>query len=140
MTSIDKIMASVAESQAAAVAMMSDPTRATHDKSCQSDDALRELIAATLEAARREGAEAIRAEYPGEAGEYLWRPHTDPGDAARLADHLMMYVDARGTAVQARVADGPWHRVERNESADAWCEAVTLCAAAVGERLQKGGA
>lgn len=81
----------------------------------------------------------VLAEYPGEAGEYLWRPHTDPGDAARLADLLLMYVDSRGTAVQARVVDGGWHRVGRDSNPHARCEAVVLCAAAVGERM-KGGA
>ena len=65
-----------------------------------------------------------------------WRPHLDDGDAARLADHLRMYVDSRGTAVQARVVGGDWHRVERDGNPGAWREAVTLCAAAVGERMR----
>ena len=68
-----------------------------------------------------------------------WRPHLDDGDAARLADKLLMYVDSRGTAVQARVVGAEWHRVERDGNPSAWREAVVLCAAAVGERM-KGGA
>ena len=68
-----------------------------------------------------------------------WRPHLDDGDAARLADKLLMYVDSRGTAVQARVVGAEWHRVARDGNPSAWREAVVLCAAAVGERM-KGGA
>ena len=70
---------------------------------------------------------------------YRWfSPHTDPGDAARLADKLLMYVDSRGTAVQARVVDGEWHRIGRDGNPNAWCEAVVLCAAAVGEKMKVG--
>ena len=69
-----------------------------------------------------------------------WRPHLDDGDAARLADKLLMYVDSRGTAVQARVVGAEWHRVARDGNPSAWREAVVLCAAAVGERMLGGGA
>lgn len=65
-----------------------------------------------------------------------WRPHIDDGDAARLADKLLMYVDSRGTAVQARVVGAEWHRVKRDGNTSAWREAVVLCAAAVGERMR----
>ena len=79
-----------------------------------------------------------------EAGMYVsptggpinWRPHLDDGDAARLADKLLMYVDSRGTAVQARVVGAEWHRVARDGNPSAWREAVVLCAAAVGERMR----
>ena len=73
-------------------------------------------------------------------GPINWRPHLDDGDAARLADKLLMYVDSRGTAVQARVVGAEWHRVARDGNPSAWREAVVLCAAAVGERMLEGGA
>ena len=69
-------------------------------------------------------------------GPINWRPHLDDGDAARLADKLLMYVDSRGTAVQARVVGAEWHRVARDGNPSAWREAVVLCAAAVGERMR----
>jgi len=47
-----------------------------------------------------------------------------------------MYVDSRGTAVQARALGEDWHRVERDGNPGAWREAVVLCAAAVGERMR----
>lgn len=75
----------------------------------------------------------------GEHEREMWRPHLDDGDAARLADKLLMHVDSRGTAVQARVVGAASHRVERDGNPSAWREAVVLCAAAVGERM-KGGA
>ena len=68
-----------------------------------------------------------------------WRPHLDDGDAARLADKLLMQVDSRGTAVYARVVGAASNRVERDGNPSAWREAVVLCAAAVGERMRKGG-
>lgn len=67
------------------------------------------------------------------------RPHLDDGDAARLADKLLMYVESRGTAVQARVVGAEWHRVARDGNTSAWREAVVLCAADAGKRM-KGGA
>ena len=70
----------------------------------------------------------------GRSGE--WHPHLDDGDAARLADKLLMYVDSRGTAVRARVVGAEWHRVARDGNPSAWREAVVLCAAAVGERMR----
>jgi hypothetical protein len=72
-----------------------------------------------------------------------WRPHLDDGDAFGLSVALLMYVDHRGTGATARVVGGDPVRVDHNgtidDAARAAREAVTLCAAAVGERMREGG-
>lgn len=70
-----------------------------------------------------------------------WRPHTDIADAARLAVELRMLTDTMASMVdvygpsrytnQRIPHDGTQADAER-----AYCEAVTLCAAAVGERMR----
>ena len=69
-----------------------------------------------------------------------WRPHTDPGDAARLAVRLKMTTDCSD--------DWCWAVTRHTETAEvshdgtepdklrAWCWAIVKCAAAVGERMR----
>lgn len=74
-----------------------------------------------------------------------WRPNLDDGDAMKLAVRLNMMVDTTGAVVEAY---GPERYTNKRVAHDgtepdklrAWREAVVLCAAAVGERMQKGGA
>lgn len=94
---------------------------------------MRDLKAQVLVRTYREGGQTVELYRE-------WRPHTDIADAARLADKYRMYVDSRGTAVQARLYPGDqWTRVERDGNPHAWCEAVTLCLAAEGRRMREGG-
>ena len=72
-------------------------------------------------------------------------PHTDIGDAARLAVLLRMVVDAGVTLAHARGICADYEGIARHDctKADAeraWCEAVTLCAAAVGRKLKENKA
>ena len=69
-----------------------------------------------------------------------WRPHLDDGDAARLAVQLMMWVDWIGDSVQVQIGGSVLaqsiHDGTEPDKLRAWREAVTLCAAAVGERMR----
>ena len=72
-----------------------------------------------------------------------WRPHLDDGDTGRLCTKLQMDVQWGRDWVAA--ARGLIDRICRHDGTEteklrAWREAVTLCAAAVGERMRKGGA
>lgn len=74
-----------------------------------------------------------------------WRPHLDDGDAARLAVRLMMMTDVTGLFVEAYGSERYTNQRVRHDGTEpdklrAWREAVVKCAAAVGERVQKGGA
>ena len=73
-----------------------------------------------------------------------WRPHLDDGDAARMAVRLDMDVAMYRSHVSATHGSlsswiRPKHDGTEPDKLRAWREAVTLCAAAVGERM-KGGA
>ena len=75
-----------------------------------------------------------------------WRPHTDIADAARLAVHIGARVDAQDRQVRASAIRGNLvavvrHRVDgtRPGRERAYCEAITLCAAEIGRRMQEGG-
>lgn len=67
-----------------------------------------------------------------------WMPHTDIGDAARLAVRLRMLVDVSSRDVRvvgpmkskSQRHDGTYPGAER-----ACCEAVTLCAAEIGWKM-----
>jgi hypothetical protein len=77
-----------------------------------------------------------------ESGEE-WRPHLDDGDAARLSARLQM--DARWGADWVAALRGQIDVIRAHDGTEpdklrAWREAVVLCAAAVGERMRKGGA
>lgn len=70
----------------------------------------------------------------------VWRPHTDIGDAARLALQLGMWVN-RGMASACyqmrgieRIAD---HDGTQPDMERAYCEAITLCAAEIGRRMKE---
>ena len=70
-----------------------------------------------------------------------WRPHTDPGDAARLAVRLFMIVDvdtdrAWARTGRERIGGSADHNGTDPDKLRAYCEAVMICAAAVGERMQ----
>ena len=71
-----------------------------------------------------------------------WRPHTDIADAARLADSLGMRVShpkhvGDGVLVEA---DGVVPMtVFRSDRTRQYCEAVTLCATAIGRRRRVNG-
>ena len=74
-----------------------------------------------------------------------WNPHTDDGDTARLAVRMGMLTEVTGLVAEAY---GPERYTNQRIAHDgtepdkmrAWREAVTLCAAAVGERMREGGA
>ena len=78
-----------------------------------------------------------------------WAPHTDPGDAARLAVRLDMSVDVDGSTAFAHIdgyeeMDDCGYGAEEHDGTEpdklrAWCEAVTLCATAIGRRMREGG-
>lgn len=79
-----------------------------------------------------------------ETGREEWRPHTDTNNAVRLAGQLRMainfssyypHVDAWRN-VRCNDARRAAHDGSESEIALAFCEAVVLCAAAAGERLQ----
>lgn len=70
-----------------------------------------------------------------------WRPHADIADAARLADLLGMRVShprhvGDGVLIEA---DGivPL-TVYRHDRTRQYCEAITLCAAAIGRQMRDG--
>ena len=70
-----------------------------------------------------------------------WRPHTDPGDTARLAARLEIEIQPLRLRVIARSSDGDWD-MQRHDGTEpdklrAWCEAVTLCAAEIGLRMKE---
>lgn len=76
-----------------------------------------------------------------------WRPHLDDGDAARLAVRLNMQIALAQNGWNASTTWDGWHDWARAKhdgtepyKLRAWREAVVLCAAAVGERMRKGGA
>ena len=91
-----------------------------------------------------------------ETGREEWRPHLDDGDAARLAVRLdirpqtgsyrgMHFASAEigivdGMRLGSNCASSVQHAGTEPDKLRAWREAVVLCAAAVGERMQKGGA
>lgn len=82
-------------------------------------------------------------EHNGVSGMFLWRPHLDDGDAARLAVRLRM--DIRWGADWVAALRGQIDVIRSHDGTEpdklrAWREAVVLCAAADGERMQKGGA
>lgn len=72
-----------------------------------------------------------------------WRPHTDIGDAARLAVRLQMCVNIRAawvTAIPPMSCDLPVSVEHDGTQADAeraYCEAVTLCAAEIGRKMKE---
>ena len=83
----------------------------------------------------------------------VWRPHTDIGDAARLAVKMrgVMAVsnDARGCLAdnsEARYPHPPdinmyvGHDGTQADAERAYCEAITLCAAVEGKRMKEGSA
>jgi hypothetical protein len=82
----------------------------------------------------------------------VWRPHTDPGHAGRLAVKMRMCVDIQGGRDDGMVIAFIDHKHPRMETqgvshdgtyADAeraYCEAITLCAAAEGKRMKEGSA
>jgi hypothetical protein len=84
-----------------------------------------------------------------ESGEE-WRPHLDDGDAARLAVRVGIITQPQISApvVNAWMTGWKYQGVREHVRHDgtepdklrAWREAVVLCAAAVGERMRKGGA
>lgn len=90
----------------------------------------------------------VLAEHPGEVGEYLWRPHTDDGDAARLAGRLRLRVEfdndaGPGYSVAEQYIDDirecgfkVMHDGSEPDKMRAWREAVVKCAAAVGRRMR----
>ena len=74
-----------------------------------------------------------------------WRPHLDGGDAAQLAARLNIQVVMTPVAALAGRPDEwrkyhAWHDGTEPDKMRAWRGAVVLCAAAVGERMRKGGA
>jgi hypothetical protein len=79
-----------------------------------------------------------------------WRPHLDDGDAFRLMAAIRGAIEVRKHDSWAAVADydgdrpGALMEVEHDgtpsDAARAAREAIVLCAAAVGERMRKGGA
>lgn len=79
-------------------------------------------------------------------GPINWRPHTDPGDAARLAVRLQMTVAHLDAPIPRWAADHDsldvvntcTHDGTEPDKLRAWREAVVLCAAAVGERMRGG--
>ena len=75
-----------------------------------------------------------------------WRPHLDDGDAARLAVAVGIITQPKiSVPVVIAWMTGWKYQHVRHDGTDpdklrAWREAVVLCAAAVGERMRKGGA
>ena len=78
-----------------------------------------------------------------------WAPHTDIADAARLAVRLDISVDIDGSTAFAHV-DGydemddcgygsAEHDGTEADKERAYCEAITICAAAIGRRMGEGG-
>lgn len=70
-----------------------------------------------------------------------WRPHLDDGDAARLAGQLGIAVQPLVSYESVTAWRGPIVARAKHEGTEpdkmrAWREAVTLCAAAVGERMR----
>ena len=70
-----------------------------------------------------------------------WRPHTDIGDAARLAVHMGTTVEVTDFDVCAalyrdRAAHTEKHDGTRDSKERAYCEAVTKLAAAIGRRMR----
>ncbi len=68
-----------------------------------------------------------------------WRPHLDDGDAARLA--VLLRMDIRWGADWVAALRGQIDVIRSHDGTEpdklrAWREAVTLCAAAVGERMR----
>ena len=75
-----------------------------------------------------------------------WRPHTDIADAARLAVRLDLWAAVDTTiAFAAQDPDATpsecchvHHDGTDDDKECAYCEAVTLCAAAIGRRMREG--
>ena len=82
------------------------------------------------------------AEYPEP-----WRPHTDIAEAARLAVRLDISIDIDLATAFAHIdgyeeMDDCGHGSAEHDGTDpdklrAWCEAITLCAAAIGRRMRE---
>ena len=73
-----------------------------------------------------------------------WRPHTDIADAARLAVRLDMQVEIwRGWRCATVAGWMDWGRSRHDgtelDKERAYCEAITICAAAIGQRMREGG-
>jgi len=91
------------------------------------------------------GRPVVNEDRNGVRGQFLWRPHLDDGDAARLAVRLGIAVQPLVSYESVTAWRGPIvarakHNGTERDELLAWREAVVLCAAAVGERMRNGGA